>query len=247
MDAPFLTLKATFPPLGRRQHIALFGGLLLALLLPAFGALGLWQWDKWQEQLFRQAALDARSQAGLRDMPGQPAPAGELRDHHFRLRGEYDAARQILVDNRVYRGQAGYHVLTPLRLAASKQAILVNRGWVPALAEHRQLPAVPPPGGMLSLTGVAVLPGERFFSLAPAPAGWQSVWQHLDWQRFQRSVDYPLQPVIIQLDAAAPGGYGRDWPRPDERAERHLGYALQWFGFALASLAIWLYLLLRRP
>jgi len=51
----------------------------------------------------------------------------------------------------------------------------------------------------------------------------------------------------VQLDPGAPGGYVREWPRPDERAERHRSYALQWFGFALASVAIWGYFLVRRP
>jgi surfeit locus 1 family protein len=60
-------------------------------------------------------------------------------------------------------------------------------------------------------------------------------------------VPYPLQPVVVHLDPGAPGGYVREWPRPDERAERHRSYALQWFGFALASVAIWGYFLLRRP
>jgi surfeit locus 1 family protein len=53
--------------------------------------------------------------------------------------------------------------------------------------------------------------------------------------------------VVIQLDPDAPGGYVRDWPRPDERADRHRSYALQWFGFAAASLGIWAYFLIRRP
>ena len=41
--------------------------------------------------------------------------------------------------------------------------------------------------------------------------------------------------------------YLREWPRPDERADRHRSYALQWFGFAIASLGIWVYFLWRRP
>ena len=58
---------------------------------------------------------------------------------------------------------------------------------------------------------------------------------------------YPLQPIILQLDPAAPGGFVRDWPRPDERADKHLSYALQWFGFAATTVGIWVWFLLRRP
>lgn len=231
-----------------RGPIALWGGLLLAILLPTFGSLGMWQWNKWEARLARQAILDARSRGPLLTMPGTLSSLAELRDHHFTLRGEYDAGLQILIDNRIQHEQAGYEVITPLHLAGSPLHVLVNRGWVPAPADHRQLPDVPVPGGTVSIRGVALKPGEHFFTLGTAPSGdWQSVWQDLDWGRFQRSVAYPLQPVVIQLDADVAGGYGRDWPRPDEHAERNLSYALQWFGFAVASLGIWLYFLLRRP
>ena len=51
----------------------------------------------------------------------------------------------------------------------------------------------------------------------------------------------------MQLDPDAASGFVRDWPRPDERAERHRSYALQWFGFAASSLGIWAYFLIRKP
>lgn len=233
-----------------RRQILVWGGLLLLLLLPAFVSLGLWQWNKAQGKLARQAELDARSQGAVVAMPAQAAPADALRYYRFVLRGEYDAGHQILIDNRVQAERAGYHVVTPLKLAGSDLHVLVNRGWVPAPPDHRQHPSAPPPIGQVEITGIAVVPGERFFTLGPpAPAAgtaWEEVWQNLDLQRFRASVAYPLQPVVLLLDTAAPGGYVRDWPRPDERAEQHLSYAFQWFGFALASVGIWLYFLLRR-
>lgn len=231
-----------------RRQVALWGGLLLLLLLPAFVSLGLWQWNKAQAKLIQQAELDRQSRGAVVEMPRQPAPAESLRYRRFALQGEYDATRQILVDNRIQQGQAGYHVITPLKLAGSDLHVLVNRGWVPAPADHSQVPAVPPPAGPIAITGIAVVPAERFFTLAPAPAGHREpVWQNLELQRFQSMAPYPLQPVVLQLDPAAPGGYGRDWPHPEEGADRNLGYAVQWFGFAIASLGIWLYFLRRRP
>lgn len=231
-----------------RRAVLLWGGLLLLLLLPAFGSLGLWQWNKGQAKLSRQAELDTLSRTAPAAMPTLPAPAESLRYRRFVLRGEYDANRQILIDNRVYRERAGYYVITPLRLAGSQLRVLINRGWVPAPADRGQVPQVPPPRGPVRVTGIAVVPGQHFFTLGPPPPeNWETVWQNLDLRRFQAGAGYALQPAVIQLDADAPGGYGRDWPRPDENAERNLGYAVQWFGFALASLGIWLYFLVRRP
>jgi surfeit locus 1 family protein len=238
----------TGPARASRRQAALIGGLLLAVLLPVFISLGLWQWRKAETKTEVQSELDSRSSDLAVAMPTVPADVDSLRHRRVVLRGTYDASRQVLIDNRLHREQAGYHVITPLRLAGSEMHVLVNRGWVAAPADHKILPAADVPAGTVELTGIAVVPTQRFFNLAPQPtSGWDSVWQNLDLARFRSAVPYPLQPVVVQLDPAAPGGYVRDWPRPDERAERHRSYALQWFGFAASSLGIWAYFLLRRP
>lgn len=231
-----------------RRQAAFIGALLLAVLLPTFISLGLWQWRKAEVKTTMQVELDTRSSGFPVAMPSAPADEESLRYRRVILRGTYDASRQVLIDNRLHQERAGYHVITPLRLEGSSMHVLVNRGWLPAAADHRILPEATVPAGTIEVTGVAIVPGQRFFNLAPQPAsGWDPVWQNLDLGRYRQVVTYPLQPVVIQLDPDAPGGYLRDWPRPDERAERHRSYALQWFGFAAASIGIWAYFLLRRP
>lgn len=231
-----------------RRQAAILGGLLLAFLIPAFISLGLWQWRKAEAKTALQMSLDTRSSEPPILMPGTPVDAESLRYRRVILRGTYDATRQILIDNRLHQEQAGYHVITPLRIAGSSLHVLVNRGWLPAAADHRIAPVAEAPVGEIELSGIAIIPTQRFFNLAPQPtSGWEPVWQNLDLERFRQAVPYPLQGVIIQLDPAADGGFVRQWPRPDERAERHRSYALQWFGFAIASLGIWGYFLIRRP
>jgi surfeit locus 1 family protein len=226
----------------------ILGALLLAVLLPAFVSLGLWQWRKAETKTNLQTELDTRSSSLPVAMPTIPADAESLRYRRVVLRGAFDASRQVLIDNRLHQEQAGYHVITPLRLEGSSMHVLVNRGWLPAAADHQILPQAAVPAGAVELTGIAVVPGQRFFNLTPQPiSGWDPVWQNLDLERFREVVTYPLQPVVIQLDVDSPAGYVREWPRPDERAERHRSYALQWFGFAAASIGIWAYFLFRRP
>jgi surfeit locus 1 family protein len=235
-------------PTGRRFRTLFWGGLLAALLATVFVSLGLWQWRKFELKTRLQGELDDRSHAALVAMPTTSADAESLRYRHVSLRGEFDAGRQILIDNRVYRERAGYHVVTPLRLAGSDLRVLVNRGWVPAAADHNLLPEASPPTGMVELTGIAVVPASHFFTLAPPLAGgWQPVWQNLDLAAYTAAAPWPMQPVVVQLDAAAPHGYAREWPRPDERADMHRSYALQWFGFAASSLGIWLWFVVKRP
>jgi len=239
-------------PAGRartsRRQVAILGGILLAFLLPAFISLGLWQWRKAESKTAIQAQLDRRSHDAPIALPKTMGDVESLRFHRVTLRGRFDAGRQTLIDNRLYQEQAGYHVITPLHLEGSTLHVLVNRGWVPAAADHQQLPAIGVPDGVVELSGIVVTPGQRFFNLAPQPfSGWTPVWQNLDLERFRQALPYPIQPLVVQLDADSAHGFVRDWPRPDERAERHRSYALQWFGFAVASLGIWGYFLVRRP
>jgi surfeit locus 1 family protein len=224
--------------------------LAALVIVPLFIAFGQWQWNKAGAKEGLQDLFDARSADPTVQMPGAPADPQLLRYRQVLARGNYEPEYQILIDNRVHREQAGYHVLTPLRLEGSQMRVLVNRGWVPALADHSRWPQVATPVGVLDVAGLAVVPGTRYLTLAadaPTSATWRVVWQNLDLARYAGEVPFPLQPLVIQLspDSSA-GGFAREWPRPDERIERHVGYALQWWGFAAATVIIWLVVNLRR-
>lgn len=230
-----------------RWQAAILGALLLAVLLPAFISLGQWQWRKAELKTQLQNELEARSAELPVSLPGTLVEPETLHYRRVTVRGHYDAAHQILIDNRLHREQAGYHVVTPLRITGSNTQVMINRGWLPAPFDHRILPVAEVPAGEVELSGVVVIPGQRFFNLATQPTtGWAPVWQNLDMARLRQGLA-PLQPFVIQLDPGAPGGYVREWPRLDIGAERHRSYALQWFGFACASLGIWIYFLGRRP
>ena len=87
--------------------MAIIGGLLLAILLPAFVSLGLWQWRKAETKTALQAELDIRSSDAPVIMPTMPVDGEALRYRRVILRGTFDAPRQVLIDNRLYREQAG--------------------------------------------------------------------------------------------------------------------------------------------
>lgn len=216
-----------------------------------FVHLGQWQHGKADRKRDAQALLDGRSHSAPIAMPTSPIVDVEpLRFAPVVLHGRYDATHLFLVDNRVHNEVAGYHVITPFRLAGSDMSVLVNRGWVPAPANHSELPVIDTPDGEVELTGTATVPPSRFFTLGSTAAqtsAWQPVWQNLELARFSAAVAYPVQPMVVELDAAAPTGFVRDWPRPDERWERHLSYAFQWYGFAASAVLIWFVMGWRAP
>lgn len=233
---------------GRRFRPSLAGAVVALVVAGGCIALGNWQYAKFERKEAAQAQLDRRAADAPITLGSTPVSAEALRARPVVVRGRFEAGRQFLVDNRIHREQAGYHVVTPLQIEGSEMRVLVNRGWVPALARHSDVPAVATPAGTVELHGVAVVPGSRFFTLGnEADSGWQPVWQNLDLARFSRLAGYPVQPVVLQLAADAPAGFVRDWPRPDDRKERHLSYALQWYGFAASAVLIWLALAWRRP
>lgn len=227
----------------RRFQPRFWPTLAAALLVALFVAAGQWQWNKATLKTTRQQQFDARGAEAAIALPGTRADPQALLYRRIVARGRYDVQQQILIDNRTYRGQAGYHVVTPLHLDGSELRVLVNRGWLPALADHRQVPQIATPSGEIEVSGTAVVPGTRFFTLGAdsTSPGWQSVWQNLDLARYAESVGFPIQPVVIELapDNAA-GGFVRAWNRPDERLQTNLNYAIQWWSFAATTVVLWL-------
>ena len=55
-----------------------------------------------------------------------------------------------------------------------------------------------------------------------------------------------MQPVVILQDPADPNGFLRSWPKEMPKEGMHIGYAIQWFAFAVISLMLWLRLSLVR-
>ena len=234
----------------RRFRPRLWPTLAAALLLPLFIAAGQWQWTKAQSKTLLQRQLDARGAEPPLLMTATLVDAQSLRYRKVIARGRYEPESQILIDNRTHREHAGYHVVTPLRLDGSPVRLLVNRGWVAAPADRRQLPQFDTPREVVEVEGTAVVPASRFFTLGAASDRHDEssgVWQNLDLARYAQGVAFPIQPVVVELDAASEaGGFVRAWRRPDERIYVNLGYALQWWAFAATTVVLWLVVNFRR-
>lgn len=212
-----------------------------------FIRLGLWQLHKAQAKQTLQEQQDRHLTEAPVPLPARIEHPEAWRYRNVLLRGSYETRYQILLDNQVEKGQAGYHVLTPFELEDSRRYILVNRGWIPSPAEHSEIPKVETPTGTHEISGSLWLPSDKIYALEAAPDTWQPVWQNMNMKRYRKSVPLELYPMIVRLDPKSPaGGFIRNWPRPAERVEMHFGYAYQWFGFALAALAIYLFMSFRK-
>lgn len=216
--------------------------LATALLLPVLLALGVWQLQRAAqkeallERWSAQAALPPL-EVGLDDLPvlRDPRTAGR----QLVLRGRWDSRWQILLDNQVRYGIAGYRLFTPLQISG-KRAVLVDRGWLPGSPRRELAPAVPPAFGEVALPGSAAPPP------AAGPLARQSIdaslgagllrVQRLDSVELSQRLDLDLEPWTLRTDPAP----------PQLTPGRHRAYALQWFLLAAVLVGLYLGLNLRR-
>jgi surfeit locus 1 family protein len=214
------------------------------LAVTVFVSAGNWQ----RGRMAQKEALLARYEAAAREAPsGLPANGASVDDLRYRrveVAGRFDADRQILIDNRVHDGRAGYHVVAPLLLDDGR-AVLVNRGWIAAGATRAEVPASPPPTGRVVVRGRLALPAEALRLGGEAPSG--VVWPHLDPARFAAATGLAVSPVVVEqsADGAPADGLVRDWPRPDFGIDKHRIYMGQWYLFAALALGLWAWFVAR--
>jgi surfeit locus 1 family protein len=189
-----------------------------------------------------------------------------------KVSGVYQPKFQFLLDNQVEGNRVGYHVITPLKIDQSEQYVLINRGWVLGKDIHTELPTFATPTGQQTVIGQIWVPSKKIFTLeatesstaieateatkttekkahadavstVTATKPWQPVWQHMNMARYQHSVTFAVSSLAIKLDqTSTAGGFVRNWQVPVARIATNIGYAYQWFGFALAALLIYIYM-----
>ncbi len=229
---------------------SLTGLLVLLICIPLFIKLGLWQYGKAEQKQLLQSRYDSLQYAREEPLPVLIKTPEDWRYKPVVAQGQYLADYQILLDNQVEGEQAGYHVVTPFKISGREEVVLVNRGWIPASGNHSEVPAVTVPAGELTIHGRGWLPGQKFYSLGKpeqeAPLKWRVVWQNMDMQAYQQAVPYKVLPVLIRLAPEDADGFVRNWVMPAERITTHIGYAYQWFGFALAAMAIYIFVSIKK-
>lgn len=237
--------------IGNREFAPPAWGVALVVLgLAVFVSLGYWQLGRAHE---KQALFDAFMQGSQDTVDATGLGFGELaRYQHVRLRGAYDATRQILLDNMPsVTGRPGYRVLTPFERADGRGWVLVDRGWVPLGATREDLPDVTVGVREREVSGildVLPIPGMRVGpAAAPGSADWPRVLLFPTEADVESALGVDVESRIVLLDAGAPDGFERKWrPALGFGPERHLGYAIQWFAFALVAMVIFIAVNLRR-
>lgn len=231
--------------LGWQFRVQLWPTVAATLAIVILLMLGNWQLSRAQEKETRQEQLDRLSQQPVISLPTTPI---RLEDYQFRqieVHGRYVPSHTIYLDNKIYRGVAGYQIITPVKLGASSMHVLINRGWIAAGRDRNQLPNVPTPSGEVIVSGIANSPTQRTLELSAETVSGQ-VWENLHLDRYREATGLTLQTLVILQQDDVKDGLIRQWSRPDSGAARNLGYAFQWFSMALAVLILYLVLSVKR-
>ncbi len=229
---------------------------LLVILLVAgeyvFVNLGLWQLSRADEksQLLEQANNQQKYQAV--SLLNNKNELIEVTDYQpIMFDGAHYAETQVYLANEPFKGQDGYHILVPIELK-NKKLLWVNRGWVKALPDRRFLPRVEiiPPHW--------VARGQVYFSKGEPVLFEHALTQHDDHQWVLQGLDYELLssvvkdrkkdvlPYIIRLSPDSGSGFVREWKVVAMPPEKHIAYAIQWFGLAITLIIIALFLMFKK-
>ncbi len=217
--------------------------LLVLLAMTLMIRLGFWQLDRLTQRRATNTLVAQQLAAPPLVLTGQDMGENltELKYRPAIVKGEYDHSQEIVLKNQAWQGQPGLHLITPLRIEGSDQAVLIDRGWI----SHEELNAKSwekfAESGLVEIKGMIRMTQTKPNSVlatdvTPSPPGeQQTAWFRVDIAAIQAQTPYKLLPIYIR-QSPDPA-----WTKLPYRSElnldlsegSHLGYAIQWFSFAL--------------
>ncbi|MFN3901400.1 MAG: SURF1 family protein, partial [Alishewanella aestuarii] len=134
-------------------------------------------------------------------------------------------------------GKVGYDVIIPVQFADSSTLVLVNLGWL-AAGHNRQLlpePQIPTEIAIAALVrsrpSNALLLGQNLEG-----DSYPMRMQQIDYALLQQQLPWSLYPAVLYQQQAS--DFIPHYQPVVMPPEKHRGYALQWFGLAIAVLAV---------
>ncbi len=223
----------------------LTASLLIIVTLTALLSLGFWQLDRAKDkQKIERAVVLAQS------IPAQIVKdTKEILDKEYYkvlLRGHYDSKKQFIYDNQTVNSNAGYYVLTPFILN-DKAVILVNRGFVPWNGQRTNLADISVNENRLVIEATLAKPKQRIeLQHTELKSEFPLLIQSLDIDKLSKLSSYPIIPMVAQLNPQSENGFYRKWQPFYGSADKHIGYAIQWFLMSLVLCIIALLIMIKR-
>ncbi|WP_394497857.1 SURF1 family protein [Shewanella sp. ENK2] len=229
-------------------------GLLLLVTVSVFSILvklGLWQLDRaeykqaWQTTLAERQAASALDYQSLLNLANNDAMTG------YRLTVDTIAVSEqiLLLDNQVHNGQVGYLAYQLVKVSESQPWLMVELGFVGANKDRRILPALTPmPNQPYELTGRVYQKqtnplSEALYAETFSMNNHEVIrFQNLNLVALAEKVGHELAPAVLQPDVTPTMTLAKPWTPIPLSAQKHQGYALQWFTMAAVFLGLMLWI-----
>ena len=191
-----------------------------------FFSLGLWQIERGQAK----TTILAEFEDNLSKTPVYLNQESKKWDRVY-VKGKWDNSKQILVDNVINRGIAGYKVLTPLRIIETNQLILVDRGWIKQNKYREILPNIELietdeiVSGILEYPELGLVLSEDLVSKE-----WPKISQTKNLEVISKEYDEFIYPMILLADPILKNSLEYIKITPTNMTPtKHYGYSAQWF------------------
>ena len=191
-----------------------------------FFSLGLWQIERGQAK----TNILNDFEKNIQEEPSYLNQESQKWDRVY-VEGEWTSSNQILIDNVINRGVAGYTVLTPLRMSETNQLILVDRGWIKQNRFRDQLPDIKLieaneiVSGILEIPELGLVLSEDLVSKE-----WPKISQTKNLDVISNEFDEYVFPMILLADPTLKNSLEYIKITPTNMTPiKHYGYSGQWF------------------
>jgi surfeit locus 1 family protein len=205
--------------------------------------LGFWQLDRAVEKELILSDIASKKTAKALSL----SALDKLDDknyYRFSATGQYDNKHYLLLDNRIYKSRPGFEVIQPL--IVDNRVILVNRGWIPLPLDRNDLPEIPAVEGIIEVRGEVNEPTQAIVlknDQLSAENSWPQLVQSLEIEKLSKlyaELGLKIEPWILRQEVVEDAFYKREWIFVAMPPEKHVSYAVTWFGLALALIIIYI-------
>lgn len=232
----------TFSVFGNRYYFTPKFTLVSLLLIAVLIGLGMWQLHQARHITHMSQLRSTRMNLDAVHVDDL-ATKNDLRFYPIEVHGTFDNQHQILLSNRLYKGQLGYEVLTPFKMVGASSEILVDRGWIPASSDlNKTLVNTAPDNAQVN--GMLFKPVNYFVFGADFDADkvqWPLVSKRANTKKLSKALNAPLSRYIILLSSDSSYGYVREWTWLKNSPDRNYALARQWFVLAGLVLVVFLF------
>ncbi|HMR30945.1 MAG TPA: SURF1 family protein [Geminicoccaceae bacterium] len=232
---------------GRRFRPGATLTVLVLVALAVLLSLGTWQVRRlaWKTALIETITSRGAEPAIPVEQALDDPAANDFR--HVGAAGRYRHDLAFAMGTVAERGEVGGRLVTPLLLPDGR-AVLVERGWLPERLLPPGTPEAIQPSGQVELDGVARFHGgDRAGVFTPDNRPEQRRWYWYDLAGLRAALGLEVEPLVLALGRSDTGGaLPQPLPVRADLPNNHLGYAITWYGLAIALVAVYVAFGLKR-